>query len=109
MKSPWLPPKSTGEQCYACIIVIFGAMIFAAFLGNVTTMVQSYEKSNSLYRDQMGHMHNLSKFRPVSKTTHQSLLAYADAYFKASGTCSRPSARLPRPCHVHADVHADDA
>ena len=25
MKSPWLPPKSTGEQMYACSVVVMGA------------------------------------------------------------------------------------
>lgn len=29
MKSPWLPPRSTGEQIFACIIVFFAAGMFA--------------------------------------------------------------------------------
>ena len=39
-------------------VIVFGAIVFAAFLGHVTTMIQSYEKSNALYRDGMTSMHH---------------------------------------------------
>ncbi len=83
MKSPWLPPQSTGEQAFASMIVVFGAIVFAAFLGHVTTMIQSYEKSNALYRDQMTNMHNFFEARVIERPTQKALLTYTDAYFKA--------------------------
>jgi len=83
MKSPWLPPQSTGEQVFASSIIIFGAIVFAAFLGHVTTMIQSYEKSNALYRDQMTNMHNFFEARSIERETQKSILTYTDAYFKA--------------------------
>ena len=44
MKSPWLYPHTSGQQIYASIAVILGAMLFAAFIGNFTTAIASYDK-----------------------------------------------------------------
>ena len=82
MKSPWLPPQSSGEQAFACVCVIFGAIAFAWFLGHVTTMIQSFEKSNALYRDGMTLVHNFFTERDISAASRKSILAYTDAYFK---------------------------
>ena len=54
MKSPWLAPSFGNEQVFACITVVLGAMLFAAFIGNLTTAIASYDKSNALYRDSVG-------------------------------------------------------
>ena len=35
MKSPWLAPRPSGEQAFACLIVVCGAIVFAAFIGNM--------------------------------------------------------------------------
>lgn len=82
MKSPWLPPRSSGEQAYACVCVVFGAIAFAWFLGHVTTMIQSFEKSNALYRDGMTLVHNFFNERNLSSASRKAILAYTDAYFK---------------------------
>ena len=50
MKSPWLPPARTSEQIYASIVVVLGAMAFAVFIGLVTAMIASYDKSKAQYR-----------------------------------------------------------
>ena len=47
------------------------------------TMIQSYEKSNALYRDHMTSLHNFFESRGLARSTRKSVLAYADALFKA--------------------------
>ena len=83
MKSPWLHPSSTGEQIFGCGIVILAAIMFAYFLGNVTSMIQSYEKSNSLHRDQMATINSFVRQHEIPKVMRRRLVTYTDAYFKA--------------------------
>ena len=44
MKSPWLAPSMANEQIFASIILILGAMLFAAFIGNFTTAIVAFDK-----------------------------------------------------------------
>ena len=46
MKSPWLPPRATGEQMFACSIVVLGAVVFAIFLGQVPFAPPPKKKSS---------------------------------------------------------------
>ena len=52
------------EGFFASIAVILGAMLFAAFIGNFTTAIASYDKSNALYRDSIGTLRHFFKMRP---------------------------------------------
>lgn len=83
MKSPWLSPSISGEQVYASFTVIIGAMLFAAFIGNFTTAIASYDKSNAIYRDTIDTLRSFFKARPsLSQHTRKKVFRYADAYFK---------------------------
>ena len=83
MKSPWLSPSIRGEQIYASVTVIVGAMLFAAFIGNFTTAIAAYDRSNALYRESIGTLRGFFKLRPtLSACTQKRIFRYADAYFK---------------------------
>ena len=43
MKTPWLGPDTVAEKVYASFCVVFGAVLFATLLANVTAMVSSYD------------------------------------------------------------------
>ena len=95
MKSPWLPPQSTGEQAYCSMVIVFGAIVFAAFLGHVTTMIQSYEKSNALYRDGMTSMHHFFESRASSDSSR--LLPTLSDSFRLFPTPTDSFRLLPAP------------
>lgn len=83
MKSPWLSPSIAGEQVYASFTVVIGAMLFAAFIGNFTNAIASYDKSNAIYRDSIATLRSFFKLRPtLSMHTRNRVFRYADAYFK---------------------------
>ena len=83
MKSPWLAPSNHPEQIYAILVLIMGAMLFAAFIGNFTTTIASYDKTNALYFDTINTLHSFFKTRPHMTTeTRKKAYRYAQAYFK---------------------------
>ena len=83
MKSPWFGPSMANEQIFACVFVVLGAMLFAAFIGNFTTAIVAFDKSNALYRDSIGTLRHFFKMRPhMSMETKRKTFRYAETYFK---------------------------
>lgn len=54
MKSPWFHPVAPGEFAFASVMMIFGCVLFAYFLGNVTAVITAANASSGKYRDQIG-------------------------------------------------------
>ena len=59
IKTPWVHPDTILEKVFASVIVITGAIFFAAILGNITAMINSFDKSNAQLRDVMSTLHRL--------------------------------------------------
>jgi hypothetical protein len=59
IKTPWVHPDTIIEKVWASIIVVVGAIMFAAILGNITAMINSFDKSNAQLRDIMSTLHRL--------------------------------------------------
>jgi len=59
IKTPWVHPDTILEKVFASVIVVVGAIMFAAILGNITAMINSFDKSNAQLRDIMSTLHRL--------------------------------------------------
>jgi len=59
IKTPWVHPDTIMEKVWASVIVVVGAIMFAAILGNITAMINSFDKSNAQLRDIMSTLHRL--------------------------------------------------
>ena len=59
IKTPWVHPDTIIEKAFASLIVVAGAIVFAAILGNITAMINSFDKSNAQLRDIMSTLHRL--------------------------------------------------
>ena len=59
IKTPWVHPDTILEKVFASAIVVVGAIMFAAILGNITAMINSFDKSNAQLRDIMSTLHRL--------------------------------------------------
>jgi CRP-like cAMP-binding protein len=106
MKSPWLPPSRANEQIFASIILVLGAMLFAAFIGNFTTAIASYDKHNAIRHDSINTLHHFFNTRPhMSKETRQRAYRYADAYFKQTiGGVAERAVVASLPDHLQPTV-----
>ena len=105
MKSPWLAPARTSEQIYASVIVVMGAMAFAVFIGLVTAMIASYDKSNAQYRDQVTTLHQYGRAKLLPAAMRQSLIQYHDEYWtNAHGGLPERALLRSMPAHVRPRV-----
>lgn len=59
IKTPWVHPDTILEKIWASLTVVVGAIMFAAILGNITAMINSFDKSNAQLRDMMSTLHRL--------------------------------------------------
>eukprot|EP00854_Cymbomonas_tetramitiformis_P009957 gene9957-11789_t len=57
MKTPWIHPDTVPELIAASVAVVLGAILFAAILGNVTSMIQSFDRTNAELRNKMSTLH----------------------------------------------------
>ena len=87
MKTPWVGPDTVAEKVYASFCVVFGAVLFATLLANVTAMVSSYDKYQAELRDRMTTLRNFSAFRRVPSALQRRMCALPPS----------PRARLPPP------------
>merc|ERR1719473_996692 len=81
MKTPWVGPDTVAEKIYACLMVVLGATLFAMLLGNVTAMINTYNKRHSELRDQLTTLHTFATFRRVPAGLQRRMFAYVDAYW----------------------------
>jgi len=59
IKTPWVHPDTVIEKAYATVMVVVGAVVFAAILGNITAMINSFDKSNAQLREVMATLNRL--------------------------------------------------
>ena len=79
MKTPWVGPDTVVEKIFASMAVVMGAILFAALLGNVTALVQTFDKGNAAKRDKITTLHQFTASRKVPAVLQRKLFAYVDA------------------------------
>ena len=79
MKTPWVGPDTVVEKMFASLAVVMGAILFAALLGNVTALVQTFEKGSAQKRDKITTLHQFCSSRKVPPVLQRKLFAYVDA------------------------------
>jgi len=68
IKTPWVHPDTVIEKAFATLNVVVGAVVFAAILGNITAMINSFDKSNAQLREVMATLNRLiGKYEVPSK------------------------------------------
>lgn len=79
MKTPWVGPDTVGEKMFASLAVVMGAILFAALLGNVTALVQTFDKRNADKRNKIKMLNNFNASRNVPPVLQRKLFDYVDA------------------------------
>ena len=81
MKTPWVGPDTVLEKVFSSMMVVLGATMFAVLLGNVTAMINTYNKRHSELRDRLTTLHMFATFRRVPTNLQRKMFAYIDAYW----------------------------
>lgn len=79
MKSPWFHPNSPEEFVGATLMIIFGCVLFAYFIGNVTAVITAANATAGRYRGQVGQLKSFCTAHKLSAKLTSKLLVYNDA------------------------------
>jgi hypothetical protein len=79
MKSPWFHPTSPTEFIGAAIMIIFGCVLFAYFLGNVTAVITAANAAGGRYRTKITELKNFCASYGIDPKLASKLLVYQDA------------------------------
>ena len=79
MKSPWFHPTSPGEFGGAVVMIIFGCVLFAYFIGNVTAVITAANAAGGRYRAKMTELKVFCTSYGIQPKLTSKLLAYQDA------------------------------
>ena len=84
MKTPFVGPDAVAEKVFASIAVVLGAIIFAALLGNVTALMQSFGVQDRLLREKIAATRNFCSRMQVPAHLEKKLGDYVDAHWTMS-------------------------
>jgi len=79
MKSPWFHPASPGEFVSALLMIIFGCVLFAYFIGNVTAVITAANAAGGRYRGQIAELKGFCSANNLSEKLTKKLMRYQDA------------------------------
>jgi len=79
MKSPWFHPNSPYEFIGSTVMIIFGCVLFAYFLGNVTAVITAANAAGGRYRGQIENLKSFCQAEGISAKMTEKLLNYLDA------------------------------
>uniref|UniRef100_A0A7S2J4H1 Ion transport domain-containing protein n=1 Tax=Haptolina brevifila TaxID=156173 RepID=A0A7S2J4H1_9EUKA len=106
MKTPWVGPDTVGEKMFASLAVVMGAILFAALLGNVTALVQTFDKGNAQKREKITTLHQFNASRKVPLVLQRKLMAYVDAEWSITSGLDDSSVLAQLPGQLRGNIVA---
>mmetsp|Transcript_5676 Transcript_5676/g.15074 ORF Transcript_5676/g.15074 Transcript_5676/m.15074 type:complete len:595 (-) Transcript_5676:173-1957(-) len=106
MKTPWVGPDTVYEKMFASLAVVMGAILFAALLGNVTALVQTFDKGNALKREKITTLHQFNASRKVPAVLQRKLMAYVDAEWSVTSGLDDSSVLAQLPGQLRGNIVA---
>ena len=106
MKTPWVGPDTVYEKMFASLAVVMGAILFAALLGNVTALVQTFDKGNAQKRDKITTLHQFNSSRKVPIVLQRKLMAYVDAEWSVTSGLDDSSVLAQLPGQLRGNIVA---
>lgn len=106
MKTPWVGPDTVYEKMFASLAVVMGAILFAALLGNVTALVQTFDKGNAQKRDKITTLNQFATSRKVPAVLQRKLLAYVDAEWSITSGLDDSSVLAQLPGQLRGNIVA---
>jgi len=105
MKSPWFHPNSPNEFVAAAIMIIFGCVLYAYFIGSVTAVIQAANAAGGRYRGQVEALRGFCAGHGISAKTSAKLLTYQQAMWTETNSGTDRTAMLKGvPLHLHPKV-----
>lgn len=104
IKTPWVHPDTIVEKAFASLIVVAGAIVFAAILGNITAMINSFDKSNAQLRDIMSTLHRLISKYEVSPKLQKRVFLYVQTQWSTTKGLDNQRILMKIPPALRGDI-----
>ncbi|KAI8619055.1 hypothetical protein BC830DRAFT_842457 [Chytriomyces sp. MP71] len=85
-------PQSNAEQIFTLIFIIFGAILYATFVGLISSAAISFDASGKLYRQKIDELTDYLNWKNIDAQTQKKLLNYYE--FKYRGKYFEESSLL---------------
>jgi len=104
MKSPWFAPGTPSEQVYASLILVLSVLFFSIIIGTVNAMINSYDKNNAAFHNNMSSLHKLFRAKMVSHDMRRTLANYQVEYWYNSKGMDDSAIFAEMPTHLRPFV-----
>jgi len=105
MKSPWFHPASPSEFASAIGMIIFGCVLFAYFIGNVTAVITAANAAGGRYRGEISALKGFCTSQGLSAKLTTKLLVYQDALWSETNSGQDRAAMVRGlPSHLQLPV-----
>ncbi|ORY36820.1 hypothetical protein BCR33DRAFT_789988 [Rhizoclosmatium globosum] len=75
-------PQTAMEQAFAIVFIVIGAVLYAAFVGYVSSAAMSINPSGRLYNQKMEELIDYVKWKNLSKQTKEKLVSYYETKYR---------------------------
>ncbi|KAJ3392571.1 hypothetical protein HDU80_010847 [Chytriomyces hyalinus] len=77
-----LNPWTMGEQIVALVYIILAAIVYAVFLGSISSAVMAFNPSGRLFHQKIGELRDYIRWKDLSKDTEVKLLSYYESRYR---------------------------
>ena len=106
MKTPWVGPDTVAEKVFASVAVVIGAVLFAALLGNVTALMQTFNKANTQRREKITSLMGFAASRKCPAVLQKKLVNYVDAEWNFTNGLDDASVLAQLPSQLRGNIVA---
>ncbi|TPX52627.1 hypothetical protein CcCBS67573_g09835 [Chytriomyces confervae] len=77
-----LNPWTMAEQIVALVYIILAAIVYAVFLGSISSAVMAFNPSGRLFHQKIGELRDYIRWKDLSKDTEMKLLSYYESRYR---------------------------
>ncbi|KAJ3234141.1 Potassium voltage-gated channel sub H member 7 [Chytriomyces hyalinus] len=77
-----LNPWTMAEQIVSLVYIILAAIVYAVFLGSISSAVMAFNPSGRLFNQKIGELRDYIRWKDLSKETETKLLSYYESRYR---------------------------
>ncbi|KAI8825525.1 hypothetical protein BJ741DRAFT_631765 [Chytriomyces cf. hyalinus JEL632] len=77
-----LNPWTMAEQIVSLVYIILAAIVYAVFLGSISSAVMAFNPSGRLFHQKIGELRDYIRWKDLSKDTEMKLLSYYESRYR---------------------------
>lgn len=104
MKTAYIGPDTVYEKMLACLMVIFGSLVYIIVLASVVSMLTAYSKSTAVHRDHRTTVGLFCHSRNLSRSLRRRWFNFIQEDWDLFHGISTPAVLCNFPYHLHSST-----